>query len=244
MSANPPERPALGYTDRLDGIDVSYCQQAIDYPKVARAKFKFVVIKMSEGLTGVDPMHARHIEGFRSVGMYVLAYHFMRLGKGSPREQVRKLWESMGDTYVPMCLDFETRNPLLSSQQHVDLMEEAAEEVLVLGALKAKLYTYKWFGETMQPALERSRLAELTDLWFAYYNGRNEPFAPLRDAVPLDVPKPWPRATLWQYGGNGGYRVPGVPGACDRNLFMGSEEDFRTRMLGLPPLPPTVPEVA
>ncbi len=36
------------------------------------------------------------------------------------------------------------------------------------------------------------------------------------------MPKAYPW-DVWQYSGNGGYRVPGIVGDCDRNLFRGDE---------------------
>ena len=38
---------------------------------------------------------------------------------------------------------------------------------------------------------------------------------------------------MWQYSGNGGYRVPGIPMDCDRNLFRGNITDLRN-LFGYP----------
>jgi hypothetical protein len=44
---------------------------------------------------------------------------------------------------------------------------------------------------------------------------------------------PFDRWTKWQYSGDGGYRVRGILGDCDRDLFNGDLSAFRAYM-GLP----------
>lgn len=51
-----PERPALGYPNRVDGLDVSAVQGTIDYEKVASSGFTCWSgkIRMSESLRTFD----------------------------------------------------------------------------------------------------------------------------------------------------------------------------------------------
>ena len=59
-----PERPALGLSGYVDGIDVSWVQQGINYEKVAAAGFRFAVYKAAEGVSGVDSTALAHAAGF------------------------------------------------------------------------------------------------------------------------------------------------------------------------------------
>jgi GH25 family lysozyme M1 (1,4-beta-N-acetylmuramidase) len=95
-------------------------------------------------------------------------------------------------------------------------------------------YTYPNFGASLQPELSTSGLR---DYWFhlARYKGNKAPearFYPRDDQRPDLVPKGLPGPILWQYSGNGGYPVPGVPGDCDRNVFIGSSGEWQD-FLGL-----------
>jgi len=73
-------------------------------------------------------------------------------------------------------------------------------------------------------------LARAYPLWLAQYRSVTSPWAPSSEA---DMPRGYPWKVL-QYSGDHGFRVPGIPVDCDRNLFKGSEEDLRD-WFGLPP---------
>lgn len=223
-------RPALQLPGRVDGIDVSAVQSSIDYEAVAAAGFRFCVAKVSEGLTYKDPMASRHLAGFRAAGLYTLVYTFLHPSKGSPRAQVLNAIGAMGNTYVPIALDLETRDARESNAELVGFLEEACEAVREEGALRPLIYTFPWFSRGMQPELGRSRLSELADLWMACIPGP-EPYTPSAGEMPY-TPPPWTRTSVWQYGGDHGWRVPGIAGACDRDLFLGDEGELR-RFLGL-----------
>ncbi len=61
----------------IRGLDVSWCQGAIDWAKVP-AEFRFVIIKVSEGGTGKDPARLRNIQDAHATGRAVGVYHFLR----------------------------------------------------------------------------------------------------------------------------------------------------------------------
>jgi hypothetical protein len=56
------------------------------------------------------------------------------------------------------------------------------------------------------------------------------------------TPKPWTTWTKHQYSGNGGYRVRGIAGDVDRDLFNGDLETFKA-YVGLPNELPTEPTI-
>ena len=105
------------------------------------------------------------------------------------------------------------------------------------GALEPAIYTYPDYAKRLQPELSQSTILGSCPLWMATYGG-HQPWVPGPGFAPY-VPLPWTSWALHQYSGNGGFRVPGVFGDCDRDLFNGTEEDLRA-WLGLPvPAPAT-----
>lgn len=231
MSA--PELGALRHPYRLDGIDVSAVQGAIDWRRVAEAGFRFVIVKVSEGTRYCDPRALEHIEGARAAGLRTSVYAFLRPSQGRPVEQVERLWECLGDTmpaFRPV-LDLEGAPDSMSGQDICAFGDACADAVEALFGRSPFLYTYPSFAhDRLGPALARSRLGRCP-LWMASYYSTKTPWAPTPLMKP-PVPQPWPTWTIWQYSGDGGYRVPGVPGDCDRNLFNGDEAAFR-RACGL-----------
>jgi len=228
-------RPALGYPNRVDVIDVSEFQRGVDYNAVTAAGFRAAIVRVSWG-TYVDVMATRHIAGFRAAGLLVGVYGALRPERRNPREQARALLDGMGDTYTRAFLDIETRGGL-SNAELVDAAEQFCDEVDSFGALTCGFYDYPDHEKHLQPELAASSLGS-RPLWQAYYGGA-QPWVPAWGDVP-HVPLPWHFATIWQYSGDTGYRVPGVPGACDRSLFMGDEAALRA-FFGMPPLTPPPP---
>lgn len=237
------ERPALNLPGRVDGIDVSSVQSSIDYRRVAAEGFRFAIVKVSEGLAGRDSCAAKHLDGFRSAGMYAIPYHFLHPSQGAPELQVRNLVRQLGDTWPGrVCLDIETRQAPESNAELVRFLELAVEECMRWGSLAPAIYTYPDFARRLQPELGASTTLGGCPLWLAEY-GSAQPWVPPWGYTP-HAPAPWHAATLHQYSGgrvvlNGqvlseeGYRVPGIFGACDRDLFLGVEADLRA-WLGLP----------
>ena len=225
-----PERPALGLSGYVDGIDVSWVQQGINYEKVAAAGFRFAVYKAAEGVSGVDSTALAHAAGFRSVGMLAIPYLFLHPAHGAPELQVRNLMRAMGDTWPGrVCLDIETRQAPDSNGELVRFLEMAVDECLRWGVLAPAIYTFPDFARRLQPELGASSLGGCP-LWMASFP--RQPWAPSPADRPY-VPMPWVSWTMWQYGADNGYRVPGVFGDCDRDLFNGDEAALRA-WLGLP----------
>jgi lysozyme len=222
MTGAAPEMPALSRPGTVDGIDVSAVQGAIDWDKVAGAGFRFVFVKLSEGDNGLDPRRLEHLTGARAAGLQTGGYHVAHVG-GDPIKQAQLLWDAMGDELpVRAALDLELaprgtrREEIIAwALRFVDDAERA------FGRAPA-LYTYPSFAASLEPI--PSELARCP-LWMASYASTTRPWAPPPGVGPK-IPPPWTTWTLHQYSGNGGYRVPGVAGDCDRNLFNGDNDAF------------------
>jgi hypothetical protein len=85
------------------------------------------------------------------------------------------------------------------------------------------IYTYPYYAQRHQPALSLSEVGQYHLCWASYKPGKI-----LQDAKSIpahSVEKPWERATLCQHKGNDG-RVPGIPWACDMQVFLGSQGEW------------------
>jgi len=228
-----PVMSALAQPGRVDFIDVSQVQASIDFAAVKAAGFEAVIVKASEGLAYCDPRAEENLARARDAGLLTAVYAFARPSQGKPREQARKLWDCLG-SLAPgrLVLDLETRPDGWSNEQVVGFAEEYSDEQRILdGGSSPWVYSYVSFLMALGPALTRSGLGECP-LWVAQYRSTTTPWAPSATQQP-NVLVPWRDWAAWQYSGNGGYRVPGVPGDCDRNVFNGTLADLR-RAFGLP----------
>src|ERR1019366_1733894 len=82
-----PSQPSPPPVALLPGLDVSSWQTTINWPQVAAAGERFVVMKATEGTEYVDPMYATNRAGAMGVGIPMAAYHFAS-PDGSPNEAV------------------------------------------------------------------------------------------------------------------------------------------------------------
>jgi GH25 family lysozyme M1 (1,4-beta-N-acetylmuramidase) len=82
-----PSQPSPPPVALLPGLDVSRWQTTINWPQVAAAGERFVVMKATEGTEYVDPMYATNRAGAMGVGIPMAAYHFAS-PDASPNEAV------------------------------------------------------------------------------------------------------------------------------------------------------------
>lgn len=229
----------------IDILDVSAAQGVIDFQRVAAAKvapgvdrrWRGLICKVSEGQTYKDPTRQRNIAGARAVGMPWGAYAFIHPA-GDVRKQVENMWNAVGDTmpiFAP-AFDLEAADPALTPQQLVDQLRRGRDAVLEWFGRLMLVYSYPDFwARRMMPAVALATDVAELPLWWAFY-GAGMPWYPKHEQLPRG-PEPWrsagKTATLWQYSGNtkkpeSGWfgHVDGIVGDVDRNVFVGSEDDF------------------
>jgi GH25 family lysozyme M1 (1,4-beta-N-acetylmuramidase) len=214
------------------GVDVSWCQGAkIDWPAVAAHGIRFAFCKVTDGLA-VDPTGLRNLEGAADAGIANGAYVFARMGV-DPRLEAQRLWDSIGPTMpsMPILIDFELIPVGYSPAQAVEEIEALVSEVQSRFGRSPIIYTYPAFARGLGAALVNSAILARCRLHIAHYRWLQD--GPPPSDVRPDVPAPWKEWTLWQYSGNGGARVPGIPCDVDRNVFHGDETQFRLEILGL-----------
>ena len=62
----------------VPGIDVSYWNAGIDWPKVRATGQRFAITKATEGITYKDPTFNNNWSGAKAAGLLRGAYHFFR----------------------------------------------------------------------------------------------------------------------------------------------------------------------
>lgn len=224
-------RPALQYEGFCDGIDISQVQIITNAQAVADDGFVFAAVKVSEGVSYCDPKALEHLARLRDVGIICNVYTFLRPSQGNPRAQVERAITCAGDVFPGrIMLDLEGAPEGMPPEAIVAFGEEAADACLEHGVLEPEVYTYPYFvNSRMQPALSRSSRLGRCPLHMAHYGSNSAPWLPPRGFTPF-VPAPWTTWTKHQYSGNGGFRVRGILGDCDRNLFNGSVAELRQYM--------------
>lgn len=229
MSA--PFRDALRYPGLLDGIDVSQVQTIYDAKAVAAAGFGYATVKASEGVGYCDPRALTLLDQLADVGLICNVYTFLRPSQGRAREQVQKAYACSGAVYRGrLALDLEGAPDAMTSEELLAFLEEAIHETLQHGILLPEIYSFPdFYKRRCLPAFARSELVARCPWWGADYGPTGKLWVPPPGRKPF-TPAPFTTWTKWQYSGNDGFRVPGITGACDRNLFNGDLAAYRAHM--------------
>ncbi len=221
--------------DVIRGLDISWCQGAIDYAQVPD-EFKFIIVKVSEGVSGQDPNRQRNIDGAHATGRSVGVYHFLRPSQDAVT-QVANLWQAIGGTIpdIRPALDLENAPDGMNANDLAAWFLRAADETERYFGVPPLIYTYPWFYRSRVADAVRAsasiaeRLARCP-LWMADYSKGERP---ADDAGPF-VPMPWTSWAFWQTSGDKSSHVAGIPGPVDHDVFNGDDSAFRA-FRGLPP---------
>ena len=206
----------------VPGIDVSYWDSGIDWPKVRATGQRYVFIKATEGDSYADPTFDDNWRGAKSAGLLRGAYHFFR-SNVDPKKQATKFIDyvkSMNDNgELPPVLDLETpdgqiKDKIISrAKTWLDLVEAAFGK-------KPIIYSGQFF---LQDSFSEAgggppSWAKDYPLWLAQYPNNyvegSQPF----------LPRGWFKWTFWQYSEKG--IVNGINAKVDLNLFNGTLEEL------------------
>ena len=216
--------PALAYPGFCDGLDLSAVQRIDDAAAVYAAGFRFAFCKATEGLHGRDPAYQRLTSALRGAGLHIGAYGFAHVSQGQPRAQARHAYDTAtadGRHVVRVAMDLEDCPPGTPWQALRDFAAEYLDELRLTGGLPLFYLPESWlqhFGGMGVP------------MWVAQYRSVTQAWAPTAEQVAAKLVG---EVELWQFSGNAGYRVPGIPVDCDRNVFRGDEAALRA-WFGLP----------
>lgn len=254
-----PSTKMQAAADDARGVDVSSAQGVIDWAKVKAAGITFAIIKLTEGVTGVDGKAAFNMAGAGANGILRGAYHFAHYGVPGaildPRVQARffasKIKE-FGGIDIPPMLDFELVNSktMLSPLSPVETCQWALDfidEMHILGFPIVWLYSYPSYLLQLGPALAASGLAQKAPLVIADYGQTVNQSGDVADgATPMiwtnrqyaSVGALWPTWVAWQtHGddelpkGSGRPRLPGIGNAVDRDRFNGTVKQLSGGLL-------------
>ncbi len=200
-----PVRPDCQVGPTTPGIDVSYYQETIDWPRVHRAGIRFAFIRLSDGATLPDARFVTNWAEARRAGLVRGAYLFFR-----PDQSV--------------AVQAELMIAAMRDRQHDDL--PPVIDIEVDGGLAAPIVAARaraWVDRVRAGLGVEPIVYTGSDLW---RNGGAEPLA----SQPLWVahytqgcpalPSPWTRWTFWQHTDRGA--VPGIDGAVDLDQFAGT----------------------
>jgi len=206
----------------VPGIDVSYWNAGIDWPKVRATGQRYIFAKATEGDSYADPTFDDNWRGAKTAGLLRGAYHFFHCNV-DPKRQANKFMDyvkSMNDSAeLPSVLDLETndgqpKEKIISRVKiWLDLVEAAFNR-------KPIIYSRAIFLQDFLSEVGGGPPAWAKDypLWLAQY-----PNVYVEGSQPA-LPRGWYSWTFWQYSQTG--RVNGINAKVDLGVFNGSLEDL------------------
>ncbi len=204
--------------------------EGCDFNKMKDSGIRGVYLKASQYSSSIDPTYTVGLARAKAAGLVCGAYHFAFCGS-DPAAQMMHFYEASGgqgcnNGELPPMIDWEfSKNdkegkPITLTASVLWLIEAAktARELWYPDVDRLPIiYTYPYFGHERDIPLKNygAKLAHYP-LCLADYSGSKTP----------QRLEPWGAPTIHQYIGNGG-KVPGVSGDCDRDRFLGTEEQWR-----------------
>lgn len=206
----------------VPGIDVSYWDAGIDWPKVRATGQRFVVAKATEGITYKDPTFDDNWLGAKSAGLLRGAYHFFRCNVDAKKQadyfiDYVKTVKDNGE--LPPVLDLET-NDGISKEKIVPAVKIWLDRVEAAFGKKPIIYSGQYFLQDylVQPGGGPPAWAKDYPLWLAQYPNQYV------DGMKPALPRGWFAWTIWQYSDKG--VVNGINASVDMNVFNGTLEEL------------------
>jgi lysozyme len=198
-----PARCQAGPT--TPGIDVSYYQEAIDWPRVRRAGIRFAFIRVSDGALLRDPRFQTNWAEAKRAGVVRGGYQFFRPDQSVTAQADLMIAAMAGRDAadLPPVIDIEVDgglDPPTVAERAAVWIDRVRQRLGVEPIVYTGSDLWRNGGaDTLGPQ----------PLWLAHYT-QNCPA----------VPPPWTRWTFWQHTDRGA--VPGIEGPVDLDLFAGS----------------------
>lgn len=199
---------------RTYGIDVSYWQGTIDWPKVKAAGKQFAIVRVSDGTGFLDPKFATNWRGAKAAGLAVGAYQFFRPKQDATAQadlmvnQLQAVGFSSSD--IPPVIDVEVTDGVSASTIMSRVNTWIARVKSRTGRLPV-LYTSPGFWS----GLGNPTPTTLPYMWVAHWGV----------SCPM-LPPAWGRLRFWQYSATG--KVSGIGGNVDLDLYNGSLAELKS----------------
>jgi lysozyme len=188
----------------LRGIDVSHHQGMIDWSKVAADDVAFAYVKLSEGGDHRDSQYTRNVDGARTAGLAVGAYHFFTFCRPGI-DQANNFLGALSDlsTDLPLAVDLEFLGNCSRRPSQAELAEELGA---FLGLVENRMGRPAIFYVTSEFLETYGKVMPKRKLW-------------LRSILSEPDAADW---AIWQYHPAG--RVSGIGGNVDLNVLSGTLE--------------------
>lgn len=225
-----------------NGIDVSSSNGTINFKKVKEAGFDFVYVQSSRYSKQKDAGFQDKLDRARNAGLVVGAYHFCAHDTDPARQADFFFQACLGlgsqPGALPPMMDWEycTPSKYKNHPRHcVEWIEVFSDHVRANFGQDGVIYTYPNYAATHQPSLSESLVLWELPVCLASYPNRNGYVPKSVEEVPFHpTPTGLASPVLVQYSGDKGAPVPGVSGACDRQVFLGTDEEW-LRFIGMCP---------
>lgn len=206
----------------VPGIDVSYWNSGIDWPKVRATGQRFVFAKATEGDFYADPSFSANWSGAKAAGLLRGAYHFFRAnidGKKQAKKYIDYVRKTRDDGELPPVLDLETHDGQ-SKARIISRAKQWLDEVEAAFGKKPIIYSGMYFLQDYfsEAGGGPPKWAKDYPLWLAQY-----PYNYSEGQQPY-LPRGWFKWTFWQYSEKG--RLNGINANVDLNVFNGTLEEL------------------
>ena len=201
----PTDTLAMRYKEQ--GIDISHHQIRINWKQVDNKKYKFVIMKATEGKDFLDTDFFYNWTNAQLNGFKVGAYHFFTMtssGKEQAEYYISKV-PNIENSISPV-IDIEISSKYLRSEVNkeledmIDILERHYKKKVIL------YVTYKTYNSFVKGGFHDN------PIWIS-----DRKFYPK-----LSDNKKW---SIWQYSSRG--RIPGIEGFTDKNVLMeGTIDEF------------------
>ena len=196
-----------------EGIDVSHHQGSISWETIKNNSDKaFAFIKATEGKTGQDRQFITNWKNADDQGLPRGAYHFVRFGTSSPKEQMDNFFAQLrkaGGYTAGDWLALDVEEGPGTPDGAYKLVSEVVEECVDIIHQEIGKYPYiynrtSFWDKYVQKTPE---IVKECPLWIARWRATPPSSA--------ELPKGWTDFKVWQYSCHG--RVEGIAGEVDLN---------------------------
>ncbi|MCC6558371.1 MAG: glycoside hydrolase family 25 protein [Polyangiaceae bacterium] len=192
--------------ETVEGIDVSYYQETVDWDAVKQSGREFAFIRVSDGVNYADSRFQQNWAGAKDAGVLRGAYQFFRPAQSAETQadMMVSAVGALGPGDLPAVIDVETADGQ-SSATIVKKIRTWLQKVEAGTGRRPIIYAASGFWNTLSGTSEFSAY----NLWVANYTTKCP-----------SMPSTWSGWSFWQYSDSGS--VPGVEGGVDVNRFNGT----------------------
>jgi lysozyme len=194
---------------KIWGLDLSHHQKIIEWDKLAKKKPDFIFFKATEGSTHKDTKYSEYVARAKKLDIHTGAYHFFSYestGEKQADHFCKTVNLQKGD--LPPVLDVEFKRNMPSQNKVTHEILEWIRIVEKKYGVKPIIYCEcDYFDKYLKKELGKGYPLWISDFW-------REPRCN------------W---TFWQKTDQ--FKIPGIKGTVDYNIFYGNEAKFKEMLI-------------